>query len=155
MNIFDAANYFLAKVDREAGDTITHLKLQKLTYYSQAWHLALEDEPLFDATFEAWAHGPVNPELFQEYRIFSWDGIPYPDDFDLSSIEDGERDFLDEIWEAYGCYEAKYLESLTHQELPWLEARGKRPEGAYCSTPIKETTMREFYRGLIDDGEES
>ncbi len=27
-------------IDRESGDSITHLKLQKLVYYAQAWSLA-------------------------------------------------------------------------------------------------------------------
>ena len=30
----DVANYFLCRVDREAGDTISLLKLQKLGYYA-------------------------------------------------------------------------------------------------------------------------
>lgn len=30
ISCFDVANYFLVLVDREAGDTITQLKLQKL-----------------------------------------------------------------------------------------------------------------------------
>lgn len=30
ISYFDVANYFLVLVDREAGDTITQLKLQKL-----------------------------------------------------------------------------------------------------------------------------
>lgn len=37
----DVANYLLTKVDRKSGDTLTNLKLQKLTYYAQAWHLGI------------------------------------------------------------------------------------------------------------------
>jgi uncharacterized phage-associated protein len=33
------------------------LKLQKLLYYSQAWHLVWEDTPLFTARIEAWIDG--------------------------------------------------------------------------------------------------
>lgn len=32
----EIARYFLCRVDREAGDTISLLKLQKLVYYAQA-----------------------------------------------------------------------------------------------------------------------
>ena len=32
---FDAANYLLILVDREAVDSINHLRLQKLLYFTQ------------------------------------------------------------------------------------------------------------------------
>jgi len=35
------ADYFLLQVDQDAGDAMTHLRLQKLVYYAQAWHLVL------------------------------------------------------------------------------------------------------------------
>ena len=38
---------------------MSHLKLQKLLFYCQAYHLAYFKEPLFDEDFEAWVHGPV------------------------------------------------------------------------------------------------
>lgn len=151
--IYDVAKYFLTKVDRHAGDTITHLKLQKLCYYAQAWYLALEGKRLFDAHFEAWAHGPVNPGLFEEYRHYGYEPIEYPHDFDPDSLTEEEKEFLDEIWDVYGKYSAKYLEYLTHQEKPWREARGNLPDGARCNTPISEETMAEYYRSLIEDGE--
>ncbi|USG65139.1 DUF4065 domain-containing protein [Brevibacillus ruminantium] len=149
--INDVANYFLTKVDRDSGDNITHLKLQKICYYAQAWHLAIEDEPLFEAHFEAWAHGPVNPGLWYEYRGYGWDPIPYPEDFEIKSIPKPIREFLDEIWDVYGKYSARYLENLTHQEDPWLEARGDLPEGRSCNTPIDENTMRNYYKDMIED----
>ena len=54
------------------GLTSCNLKLQKLVYYAQAWHLALRDVPLFEEDFEAWVHGPVIPALYQEYKKFGW-----------------------------------------------------------------------------------
>ncbi|MCC8461835.1 MAG: hypothetical protein LN546_01290 [Rickettsia endosymbiont of Ecitomorpha arachnoides] len=41
LSCFDVANYFLVLVDREAGDIISQLKLQKLVYFAQGIHLAL------------------------------------------------------------------------------------------------------------------
>ena len=38
-------------------------KLQKLCYYSQAWSLVWDEEPLFSEDIQAWAHGPVIPKL--------------------------------------------------------------------------------------------
>ena len=60
--IFDAAYYIL----NEIGWT-TFMNLQRLCYYAQAWSLAWDKFALFEEEFEAWASGPVCPEL---YNIF-------------------------------------------------------------------------------------
>lgn len=39
INVFDVANYFISRADKESGSFMTHLKLQKLVYYAQAWSL--------------------------------------------------------------------------------------------------------------------
>ncbi len=39
-SIKHVATWIINHVDRECGDSITHLKLQKLLYYSEAWFLA-------------------------------------------------------------------------------------------------------------------
>ncbi len=44
---------------------MTAMKLQKLVYYSKAWHLVWEDKLLFTEPIEAWANGPVVPELYK------------------------------------------------------------------------------------------
>lgn len=53
ISCFDVANYFLVLVDREVGDTITQLKLQKLIYFAQGVHLALFNKPFFEEEIEA------------------------------------------------------------------------------------------------------
>jgi uncharacterized phage-associated protein len=59
-SVFDVAAYILA----EQGP-VTHMKLQKLVYYCQGWHLAWDEKPLFDEPIEAWANGPVCPALYE------------------------------------------------------------------------------------------
>ena len=39
-SIGDIADHFIAYVN-EAGELLTHLKLQKLAYYAEAWHWGL------------------------------------------------------------------------------------------------------------------
>ena len=43
---------FLIWSAHESGSFISNLKLQKLLYYIQAWHLAIHDRPLFAAIRE-------------------------------------------------------------------------------------------------------
>lgn len=62
MTIFQLAEAFLSIEPQ----TLT--KLQKLCYYSDAWYLAQTDDELFENHFEAWVHGPVDPEWYKKYR---------------------------------------------------------------------------------------
>ena len=49
----------------DANTELTVLKVQKLLYYCQAWHMAFYDgRRLFDGPFEAWVHGPVNRTIY-------------------------------------------------------------------------------------------
>src|SRR3989442_1092083 len=51
------ANYFLW-LSNESGSFLSNLKLQKVLYYAQGWHLGLERQRLFTDQIEAWVHGP-------------------------------------------------------------------------------------------------
>ncbi|MGU9987360.1 MULTISPECIES: Panacea domain-containing protein [unclassified Rickettsia] len=68
LSAIDVAKYLLILVDREAGDAITQLKLQKLMYIAQGIHLVLYDKPLFKEEIEASQHGPVVRELYHEFK---------------------------------------------------------------------------------------
>ena len=124
MDVQDVADYFIRRSDLEAGDVLTHLKLQKLLYYAQGWHLALYGVPLFEASLEAWEHGPVCPEVWKRFKEKSWNPIlpsetsEYPD----SEINQETMDFLSEVWDVYGQFSAKRLEEMTHEEQPWRDA---------------------------------
>lgn len=48
VNSIELGNYVLSKLKE-----VSHLKLQKLVYYIQAWHLAIFERPLIEDTFEA------------------------------------------------------------------------------------------------------
>jgi uncharacterized phage-associated protein len=50
LSCFDIADYFI-RLANETGSFISNLKLQKLVYCAQAWHMALYDDPLFEEDF--------------------------------------------------------------------------------------------------------
>lgn len=122
------ANWFLANIDRAAGDLITHLKLQKLVYYAQAWSLASRGVPLFDEDIQAWAHGPVAPSVFRAFRDRGMEPIPAP--ARVPQLDPEATELLREVLEVYGEHSAKKLEMLTHSEKPWRDARGDLPPEA-------------------------
>lgn len=102
----------------EKGTLLTHLKLQKLLYYSYVWWLVLENKQLFDNRIEAWEHGPV---IRQEWNRFkNYRNKPIKISEVESKIYDKKlAEFLEKIWQTYGKYDAFYLVNLTHSEQPW------------------------------------
>lgn len=143
------ANWFLANIDRAAGDLITHLKLQKLVYYAQAWSLASRGVPLFNEDIQAWAHGPVAPSVFRAFRAYGMDPIPAP--AQVPKLDPETVELLDEILDVYGEHSARKLEKLTHREKPWREARGDLPEEESSSAVISKEAMRTFYGNLREE----
>jgi Uncharacterized phage-associated protein len=118
----DVARYFLSVNDEDAGEPISHLKLQKLCYYAQGFYLAIYGKPLFPDKIEAWQHGPVVRNLWDEFKQYGSGRIPQPEDFDASVLDEETRDLLDEIFEVYGQFSALKLRNMTHLEPPWSEA---------------------------------
>jgi len=142
------ADWFLCNIDRESGESITHLKLHKLVYYAQAWALTLFNEFLFDEDFQAWTHGPVIYTLYDRFRNSGWDSLPSPDNC-IEFPEHIEK-LLKEVLDVYGKYGAKYLEELTHNETPWIEARKGIPLEAYSNSIITKESMKKYYSNLLE-----
>jgi uncharacterized phage-associated protein len=145
----DVAKRILAGIDREAGDSITHLKLQKLVYYAQAWSLALRGRPLFAEEMQAWPQGPVAVSVYRAYAGYGREAIPAPADVPALAPEDAE--LVEGVLETYGDCSAKHLEAMTHSEDPWLTARGMLPDDARSSAVIAEDRMAAYYRTVFDE----
>lgn len=151
---WDIVKWFLLK------ENMNHKKIQKLCYYAQAWSYAINNEPLApEMYFEAWVHGPVDPEIYQELKKFGWKEITINPDAIKSSKElmdsrltQSDIDLLEATWSTYGELNANELEALTHQEKPWLEKRAGYRELERGTERISESTMREYYRSIANPG---
>jgi uncharacterized phage-associated protein len=139
------ADYLLCE-SRYRGEVLTHLKLQKLMYYAQAWSITAREEALFDEDFQAWVHGPVLPSQYNRFRGYGWKPI----DLDIlrPDFESGLREHLDEIVNVFGIESAVALERMTHQETPWIRARGDLPAHAACNRVIQKDWMKDYYSSL-------
>lgn len=140
-DIFDLANAFLSI------ESMTHKKLQKLCYYAKAWYLALYDENLIVEPFEAWAHGAVQPDLYQKYKPYGFNCIPRV--LDTTDIPEEFLDFSRQIFASYGELDGDDLERLNHTEMAWLRARGNLKPWQNCERVIDEDDMKEYYRSLM------
>lgn len=142
-SVFDVAKYVLTQLG-----PITTMKLQKEVYYCQAWSLGWDEQPLFAEDFEAWANGPVCPELFQKHKgQFLVDVSLFADIPDYEFTED-EIATMTEVLKYYGDKEPQWLSELTHKEEPWKSARVGVPVGATCNNIISKESMQQYYGGL-------
>lgn len=137
----DVANYFLSLADEEAGDLISNLKLQKLVYYAQGFHLAMFERPLFLEPIEAWTHGPVVPSLYQEFKEYGSGAVPQPSKERTVHFSKDTHDLLDEVYNVYGQYDAWKLRNLTHEDPPWRDTYRLRPSGT-----IPHAAMQEYFK---------
>lgn len=143
----DVANYLISFA-REHGDYLTPLKLQKLVFYADAWHMVTEGEELIPDRFEAWVHGPVVRQLYSRFSGYKWN--PITGDVPETSLSETVQDFLSEIYRVFGHFTGYELEQLTHQERPWIAARGALPPDAPCSNLIDKSLTRDFYTALSE-----
>jgi len=148
LTCYDIADYFLSLANDDSGDLISNLKLQKLVYYAQGLHLACYDNPLFDEAIEAWAHGPVVPELYHKYREHGADSIPIlcPTDIDFNKFDDETKEFLNEVYKTFGQYSAWKLRELTHEEPPWKDAYQR---GA--NQTISHESLKEYFLQFVEE----
>ncbi|MGG0302792.1 type II toxin-antitoxin system antitoxin SocA domain-containing protein [Bacillus albus] len=148
MKINDVAEHFVQLGSLNSELAVTPKKIQKLLYYTQAWHLAIYDEPLFDeVVFEAWQHGPVCYDVYKQYRGFGYSPI-------LSivanpRIEEAKRRFIEAVWKVYGKFTGDQLEKLTHEEELWLNARGDLDPEEKCNEPISNEIMKATYKNML------
>lgn len=132
----DVAAYILSLGPREG------LELQKLVYYAQAWSLAWDGSALFDDRIEAWPMGPVAPDLWRQHRnqplVRHVEGQP-------ERLTAQARATVDAVLRFYGPLGSSRLVDMTHDDQPWLDARGELPAGARSSKRISELAMQRFY----------
>jgi len=140
-SVFDIANWFLNK------EPMTHLKLQKLCYYAQAWCFALKGYRLEDTDFEAWVHGPVSPVLWERFKSFGYDSIKLKNKVRIK-IDADDNELLEDVWDTYGENTGNALEALSHRELPWIEARRGYEPYERCSVVISPSNMASYYRSI-------
>lgn len=139
-NVLDVAEYLLKDLGK-----ITAWKLQKLVYYSQAWHSVWDEEILFPSRVEAWANGPVCKDLYNAHKgQFSVDSVGG----DADNLSGGEKETLDAVIKFYSRHSGQELSDLTHAERPWKDARKGLSSNDRSNKEITPERMSEYYGSL-------
>lgn len=136
------------------GEPITNLKMQKLLYYVYVWYLVKKGERCFDEKFQAWPIGPVLQSVYDKLKVYG--SSPIDVDFsDIKSNKDVEKlrasigkdlvEIADEVYEKYGLLSAFELVNLTHNELPWKNARAGLAATEISDTQISDDDILKQY----------
>lgn len=133
-------------VQKSEASTISNLKLQKLLYYVQGWHLGLYGVPVFSEEIQAWIHGPVVPVIFQTYREFKW--TPITVDATPANVDAPTSKHILAVLGAYGKLTAAQLEATSHEEAPWIEARKGLDPKSSSRAVITLDSMKHFFDKL-------
>ena len=170
-NINDVAKYMGLSLLMK-GYSVSPLKLQKMLYYAQAWHMVFfgRDNTLFPDVPQAWVNGPVYPVIYNAYK----DKVSgMCDHLDARSF--GETDaclgleavarkldlterqveLLESVINLYGSKTQNQLVLFTHSEKPWTEKReGLRPYEK-STMELSLDTMYQYYKERYDRNRKS
>lgn len=119
------------------GVGITPLKLQKLLYYIQSWHIAkFNKDTLYNDLPEAWVNGPVYREIYNSFKASFFRNQNILTNLDEISISDELKNLqvqmdlnadqlklVDAVLATYSKFSDERLVMMSHSEKPWNEAR--------------------------------
>lgn len=119
------------------GVRISPLKIQKLLYYVQAWHIAkFQREELFDELPEAWINGPVYRTVYNIHKPYFFKNENISTDLDEIQLSNKVRNLQDSmnldtdqislinaVLGAYSKLSDEKLIIMSHSESPWSNAR--------------------------------
>lgn len=151
------------------GLTVSPLKLQKILYYEQSWHMVSfgRENTLFSVAPQAWVNGPVYPEIYHEYKDMvpgMCDHLKYEHfgcDVDSAAIKgtdlmhkmqltDEEVALTERVIVLYGSRTQNQLILLTHSEKPWSDMREGLLPYDYSEREISLDTMYAYYKERYD-----
>lgn len=117
--VLDIANKLLSHAANSGeGELMSNMKLQKMLYYQQGFHIAYFETPLFEENIEAWMYGPVVPCVYEYFKGSGSKGLePFENELPLTDVEEA---LFNEVFRVYGAFSASGLMNMTHQEYPWL-----------------------------------
>jgi uncharacterized phage-associated protein len=149
----DVARCFIhtAASAQDEAEYLSPMRLQKLLYYAQGWHLALRGEPLFGDTIEAWQHGPVVRAVFKEFQEYGGRSIDV-EKVPQHGLAPDASAFVANVWESYKHLSALALSAMTHSEPPWCQARAGLSLNSASDRPIAVDAMREYFTSLEKSG---
>ena len=149
-NKIDVVTHYLLHCNLD----ITHLALQKMLYYAQAFFHAIFHIDLFTDDCEAWVYGPVYPYIYDKYKGNDKYSLIEctEEDFGYASnhLTMNEITFLNAISSAFGKYSGSVLIKMTHNERPWQNTRGCLRPKDHCRTVISKEEINTYFDEIVN-----
>lgn len=144
-----------SKIDQIANYIVTHmgevtpLALEKLLSFSNGVNYAVNGEQLIFEDNQAWAHGPVYPQMYNKYKKFGYkpidNGIYSTHGCVLSKLTDSEISVIDLVINTFGLFSPKTLENISHSQEPWREKRIEYKDDEAGQEVIDQESIKAFY----------
>lgn len=147
-NVFD-----VGQLVTELIPNVEKMKLYKMCFFSQGWHLAWTGRPLFEEKLLAWTEGPVPARLRREASAVArgWE-IPYVPRGNSDDLSSYERAVVVSIVSFYGGLTSAALSQMS-RGLAWREARHGLKDGERIENPMSVTTIREEFTNILRSAE--
>lgn len=146
-HVFSIAKEFvILSLSGDEPDPLTHLRLQKLLYYAQAWSLIVRESELFSDDLEAWRQGPVVPSVANKLQDGQGANTIRLEAFaDTPDLQGEQAEFVRRVWESYNPHSACQHSRMAHEEQPWCKAWGNRGGDANGTVPIAIEDLENFF----------
>lgn len=153
------ANYLL-EIASQHGRELTLMKLLKLVYYANGWHLAIKQQPLIEEPIEAWKYGPVIASIYHEFKEFGNQAITRfaanrsPEEVKrdpstkpwIKEEDEYTKRLLKKIWDVYGDYSGTQLSAMTHQRgTPWDVTWNEKGGSSTNSCQINNELLKNYF----------
>jgi uncharacterized phage-associated protein len=140
VNVLDLGDYIVDYVPKISGP-----RLQKICYYTDAWHMVWEGESPVEVDWEAWINGPGSYHLYLHYQgDYLLDGVRCGS---CEEVPEKVRSVAEKVYDTYGDFSPQQLSSLVRQELPWKETR-RGAQGFRSGPVISKDLVKRYYGSL-------
>lgn len=101
-----------------------------------------------------WVHGLVYEEVYDIFRDFKYNPIEdnrfviFKNRFD--QLSDQEKEVIDVVINSFGKYSGKVLETITHGENPWKDARSDCEPLQLSRKVIEKEKIQEYFSWVAD-----
>ena len=155
ISAIDTAKLALALLKNSDDDIVEYtsrLKLLKLLYYIQGYHLAMFNAPLFNDKMEAWLHGPVVPSVYKWVKDMTDEKLQNQamndEQMGALNLHPQQTKLISEVLSIYNKYSAYGLRDKTHTEMPWLSVYEKDK-----NNEITTESLKSFFTPLVEKWE--
>ena len=152
ISAIDTAKLALALLKNSDDDIVEYtsrLKLLKLLYYIQGYHLAMFNAPLFNDKMEAWLHGPVVPSVYKWLKNLTDENLQNQamndEQMGALNLHPQQTELISEVLKIYNKYSAYGLRDKTHTEMPWLSVYEKDK-----NNEITTESLKSFFTPLVE-----